>query len=173
LFVGQVERHKGVFVLLDAWRKSELAGVEGAELEIVGNGTALEEARAEGAAGVTFSGALHGEPLLAAYDRASFLVVPSIVIENQPTVILEAMSRGVPVVAAAVGGIPELLTENDTGYLVPPKDPAALAAGLRRAASAASTPTIWDAMSRACIEWARSRGTAAHVAALETLYKIR
>jgi glycosyltransferase involved in cell wall biosynthesis len=44
--------------------------------------------------------------------------------------VIEAMAAGLPVVATAVGGIPELLEPNGTGLLVPPRDPAALADGL-------------------------------------------
>ncbi|MCG8603891.1 glycosyltransferase, partial [bacterium] len=52
-------------------------------------------------------------------------VLPSLY-EGLPNVILEAMATGLPVVATAVDGTPELIVENETGYLVPPKDPKAL-----------------------------------------------
>ncbi|HSJ16264.1 MAG TPA: glycosyltransferase, partial [Longimicrobiales bacterium] len=50
--------------------------------------------------------------------------------EGFPLVILEAMAAGLPVVATAVDGIPELVRPNDTGMLVPPADPQALAEAL-------------------------------------------
>jgi glycosyltransferase involved in cell wall biosynthesis len=46
--------------------------------------------------------------------------------------VLEAMAHGRPVVATPVGGTPELLVDGETGLLVPPRDPQALAAALRR-----------------------------------------
>jgi glycosyltransferase involved in cell wall biosynthesis len=52
--------------------------------------------------------------------------------EGLPLVLLEAMARGRPVVATTVGGTPELVTDGETGLLVPPRDPEALADALRR-----------------------------------------
>ena len=52
--------------------------------------------------------------------------------EGLPLVVLEAMAQGRAVVATPVGGTPELVVEGETGLLVPPRDPRALAAALRR-----------------------------------------
>lgn len=59
--------------------------------------------------------------------RKSWLLVVSSVSEGLPNVILEAMSSGLPVVATAVGGNPEVVRQGITGLLVPPKEPQALA----------------------------------------------
>jgi hypothetical protein len=55
------------------------------------------------------------------------LVVPSVWPENSPSVILEAMASGIPVIASDIGGIGELVEPGVTGFLVPPGDPRALA----------------------------------------------
>ncbi|MCM2272759.1 MAG: glycosyltransferase family 4 protein [candidate division Zixibacteria bacterium] len=62
---------------------------------------------------------------------ADFLVNPSLS-EGLPNVILEAMAVGVPVIATNVGGVPELLTDNESGLLVPPSDPMSLATAILR-----------------------------------------
>ncbi|MDN5750130.1 MAG: glycosyltransferase family 4 protein [Pseudonocardia sp.] len=91
---------------------------------------------------VRVTGPLTGAPLAAAFDAADLLVLPSRA-EAYGMVVTEALARGVPVLAAAVGGVPETLgvTEilddsatlgDGPGILVPPADVDALAAALRR-----------------------------------------
>ncbi|MGB0578227.1 MAG: glycosyltransferase family 4 protein [Limisphaerales bacterium] len=66
------------------------------------------------------------------YEKTTLLVFPSICPETLGIVGLEAMANGVPVVAADVGGVREWLLPDKTGVLVPPKDPQALADGIKR-----------------------------------------
>jgi glycosyltransferase involved in cell wall biosynthesis len=70
------------------------------------------------------------DELLAAAD----LFVLSSDSEGLPMSVLEAMAAGLPVVATAVGGIPELVADRETGMLVPPRDTTALAEAIRKIA---------------------------------------
>src|SRR5207302_1817304 len=86
---------------------------------------------------VQFRGALPVEQVAAAMRTASLVVLPCVVaadgnVDALPTVLLEAMACGLPVVSTALSGIPEIVADGETGYLVPPGDPAALAAAMRR-----------------------------------------
>jgi glycosyltransferase involved in cell wall biosynthesis len=133
LFVGRLRIRKGVEVLLEA-----LAGLRGrfpaAVLKIAGDGehrAALERRTDELGLrdAVAFLGGCAGPRVRALLRGAAALVVPSIY-EGMPLVVLEAMDMGVPVVASAVSGIPEVVVDGETGWLVPPEDPEALGRAL-------------------------------------------
>jgi glycosyltransferase involved in cell wall biosynthesis len=90
-----------------------------------------QEARELGIeASVRFLGVRHDVPELL---QAADLFVMSSLWEGLPMVLLEAMAAGVPCVSTAVGGIPEAVRDEEEALLVPPGDPAALAAAIRRA----------------------------------------
>ena len=131
--VARLEPEKGHPTLLDAW-PAVLAAVPTAHLLIVGEGTQREALQAQAHdlridASVTFTGRRDDVPAVtAALDVA---VLPSYR-EAQGLSILEAMALSRPVVASAVGGIPEMIEHGRTGLLVPPREPAALAAGIVR-----------------------------------------
>jgi glycosyltransferase involved in cell wall biosynthesis len=75
------------------------------------------------------------EDVNAILSKLDLLVVPSEPHEATTRVILEAYAAGVPVVASASGGIPEVLADGETGFLVPPNNPVRLAARIREALS--------------------------------------
>ncbi len=84
---------------------------------------------------VTFHGALpHDKTLMAMYCRADAFVLPSLS-EGTPKVLFEAMAKGVPVIATAVGGIPNLVDESGCAILVPPGDARSLAGALKTLAN--------------------------------------
>lgn len=130
LFVGRLRLRKGVEVLLEALH----AMPDPPRLLVAGDGEhrpALETRVVEmGLADrVRFLGRCEAARVRALLGRARALVVPSIY-EGMPLVVLEAMEAGLPVVASRVSGIPEVVVDGETGWLVPPEDPAALAAAL-------------------------------------------
>ena len=86
---------------------------------------------------VHFAGFLTQQELNALYRRSHVFLHPSEVTEDQnqegiPNSMLEAMATGLPVVATLHGGIPEAVRDEATGFLVPERNPEALAAALRR-----------------------------------------
>ena len=134
LFVGRLRIRKGVEVLLAALPRLARR-FPTVRLLVAGDGEHREELEARTAAlglgdsRVVFLGRAGGPRVRALLAGARALVVPS-TYEGMPLVVLEAMAAGVPVVASRVSGIPEVVVDGETGWLVPPEDPAALAAAL-------------------------------------------
>jgi glycosyltransferase involved in cell wall biosynthesis len=93
-----------------------------------------------------------GEELMAEYRSADIFVCPSIH-EGTPKTIPEAMTKGLPIIATRVGGIPELVRDGYSGVLVPPGDPIALADALIRVSS---DPRLRRALGNGSIERARA-----------------
>jgi colanic acid/amylovoran biosynthesis glycosyltransferase len=87
---------------------------------------------------VSLVGALPFEEVKCHYQRASIVVMPSRISsdgqdrDGLPTVIIEALAMGVPVVATTLAGIPDLIIHNQTGLLVPCDNPTELATAIRR-----------------------------------------
>lgn len=78
---------------------------------------------------IRFVGLKTGDELIALYKKSHVFVLPSSS-EGQPLTILEAHAASLPVVAANVGGVPEIVEDKRTGLLVPPKNPQKLAAAI-------------------------------------------
>jgi glycosyltransferase involved in cell wall biosynthesis len=125
LWLGLMEPVKRVDVLLDAVRDCP-----DVDLVLAGDGPlrpALEARAADLGGRVTFAGFTDDvRPLLAACDT----FVLSSAAENVPLALLRAMAAGMAPVATRVGGVPEVVRDGVDGLLVPPGDPAALAAAL-------------------------------------------
>lgn len=140
------------------------------QLLFIGDGPALPNLRrlvyeTGVAEQVHFLGARRDSPrVLSALD---LLVLPSQQ-EGLPNSILEAMAAGVPVVATRVGGIPEVVVDGDTGLLVPPRDPVALAHAISSLLMNSERRRRMGAQGRARVEaYFTARRAAAE---LETLY---
>jgi colanic acid/amylovoran biosynthesis glycosyltransferase len=116
LFVGRLTPEKGVAELVEATR--------GLDLVVAGDGPL--RSHVPGALGFVPRAELEG-----LYARAAVAVFPSRR-EGFGVACAEAMAHGRPVVASAVGGLRDLVVDGETGFLVPPRDPAALRAAIER-----------------------------------------
>jgi glycosyltransferase involved in cell wall biosynthesis len=130
LFVGRVLRQKGVFTLLDAFQR--LQSRAEVSLRIVGDGEDLEALRTEVAArhlegSVTLDGRLEGSDLIRAYESAEVLALPTMWPEGFPTVLLEAMWAGVPIVTTRSRGAADTLRDGTNALFAPPENPEELA----------------------------------------------
>jgi glycosyltransferase involved in cell wall biosynthesis len=131
VFAGRLTAQKGLATALDA-----LVRVPAARLVLLGDGPdrgSLEaRAREAGLDGrVEFRGARPRADVLRALAGADAALLPS-EWENLPHAAIEALAVGTPVVATAVGGVPEIVRDGENGLLVPPRDAGALAAAIER-----------------------------------------
>jgi glycosyltransferase involved in cell wall biosynthesis len=137
VFLGEIGERKGAFTLLDAWAKlaAEPDVLAGARLTMAGDREIERAERRIEELGITGSAAvsswLSPEQVAELLSGADIFVLPSRN-EGQPMALLEAMANGMAVVVSDVGGIPEMVEDGRSGLLVPPDDPDALAAALRR-----------------------------------------
>jgi glycosyltransferase involved in cell wall biosynthesis len=122
--VGRVTPEKGLRTLCQAAQRTGVA------VKVAGDGPQLHELKAEFGAlpNIEFLGRVEPQRTQQMMREALAVLVPSEWYENQPMVILEAFANGTPVIASAIGGSSELVTEGATGLLHPPGDAEALAA---------------------------------------------
>jgi glycosyltransferase involved in cell wall biosynthesis len=130
-FAGRLTAQKGLDVLLRA-----VAAVDDVRLVVAGEGEErgaverlVRELRLDGR--VDLLGARPREQALELLAAADAAVLAS-GWENLPHAVVEALAVGTPVIATRVGGVPEVVVEGENGLLVPPGDPDALAAAIRR-----------------------------------------
>jgi glycosyltransferase involved in cell wall biosynthesis/SAM-dependent methyltransferase len=140
LFVGRLVEKKGVKYLLDAYAQLPPNTQKKSVLWIVGDGD--ERASLEQQAkqlnitkNIKFWGQVQNMKLPDFYAAASLFVVPSIVdskgdTEGQGVILLEAMASKTPIIATAVGGIPEVIRHNETGLLVQANNPKELSGSI-------------------------------------------
>jgi len=129
LSVRNFEAHHGVENTLVAFALIQTACPD-ASLTIVGHGSQEAELKHLGQAlalrNVRFLGPVDPASMPALYDTHSIFLNSSFV-DNQPLSVLEAMATGMPVVSTGVGDIPNMIEDGESGTLVPPADPSALA----------------------------------------------
>jgi len=115
LYAGRLSLEKGLATLIKAWKGMSPEAI----LRIAGTGP-LEEnlkALADDVSNIEFLGFVQPEALTELRRKARFAVVPSEWWENAPLTVLEAFNDGIPVLAANIGGIPEMVRPGETGEL--------------------------------------------------------
>lgn len=159
LYVGSLEYRKGVDLLLRAAAQLEL---DDWHLDVLGDGpegaSLSRLAETLGIAGrVTFHGRKRNEAVQQAMREASLLVVPSRIgprnqTEGLPTVIVEAFSLELPVIATRLTGIPEIVRQDETGILFEMEDVDGIAAAITRVAADPDTAAAWARAGRRLVE---------------------
>ncbi len=133
-YVGRLGHEKGLATLIRATAAARVS------LKLIGTGpeeAALRKLAIDVKADVAFCGYQTGDALRHAIRSARALVLPSEWYENAPMSVLEAYAEGVPVIGAAIGGIPEIVIDGETGAVFPSGSVTDLADKLRWAVSLA------------------------------------
>ena len=117
LYFGRLSPEKGITTLIDTWKM--LPG--NMKLKIVGSGglqdKLVEEIGISKLDNVELLGYKSGIELESLIQNAHFVIVPSECYENNPMTIIESYSFGTPVIGSNMGGIPEIINDNQTGYI--------------------------------------------------------
>lgn len=158
LGLGRLYRDKGFQVLLRAAAQLHASGTK-FELHLAGRGpytrVLLRLAKDLGLdEEFQYLGQVPRPKIADLIDWSDVVVVPTITPEPFPRAGVEAMSRGKPLIGSRVGGIPELIGDGETGYLVSPGQPTELADKLR---TLASDPDLLESMGRRALDGCRSR----------------
>jgi glycosyltransferase involved in cell wall biosynthesis len=127
LAAGRLQRHKGFHNLLLAVSKASRNGVN-VEAVIAGEGPYRRNLSHVAADlrildRIRFVGKVNSHQITSLYEWSDVVIMPTITPEPFGRVAVEAMSRGKPVIASRIGGIPEIVEHGQTGLLVQPDDP--------------------------------------------------
>jgi glycosyltransferase involved in cell wall biosynthesis len=168
LFLGRLEPEKGVRELCQAFTQTA-KHYPNMQLAIAGWGSLEESLKADFSqvGNIRFFGKVSGSLKEAIFQQASVLVMPSLVKEAFGIGVVEAYAFGKPVIASRIGGLPEIVTEGETGWLVPAGDTQALA---ERMKAIVEKPSPLLSMSMACYQQARLYTREAILDQYEQLY---
>lgn len=118
-YLGQIEEHKGILFLVEVLKKMDDVNFK---LHIAGDGNKMKELKkiVNGDNRFIIHGMLSQEKISEIFSLVDFTIVPSLCYENSPTVIYESLAVGVPVVAAKIGGVAELIRDGEEGFTFEP-----------------------------------------------------
>lgn len=117
LFFGRLDKEKGIKTLINAFSRNP-----NVSLKIIGKGQLSEYLLNNKTENVEFLGYKNWNEIQNYLINASFVVVPSECYENNPMTIVESYSFGKPVIGSNIGGIPEIILNEKTGYTFEPKN---------------------------------------------------
>jgi glycosyltransferase involved in cell wall biosynthesis len=125
-YVGRISSEKGLDSLIAAAR-----ALPDVPVRLAGDWSGMPELRDRAPANVSFVGFLGQDDLGDFYGNSRFVVLPSTCFEVFPLVLPEAMGHGLPAVVSRIGGLPEIVTDGETGLLFEPGDADDLASKIR------------------------------------------
>jgi len=129
LYVGRVALEKDIDVLIDAYRLIKEKYSSRVSLVITGDGPVRQKYQQACGDEIIFTGYMKGDDLARIYASADFFAYPSTT-ETFGNVVVEAMSSGLPVIAAASGGVLDTVKDGYNGILTEPRNPESFARGL-------------------------------------------
>lgn len=122
LYYGRLSTEKGILTLVEAWKGL----ADHIKLKIVGSGLLLKQIQNKikdlNLLNIELLGYKQGSDLYQLIQNAHFVIIPSEWYENNPMTIVESYSLGTPVIGSNIGGIPEIIIENETGYIFETKN---------------------------------------------------
>ena len=165
LYFGRLSREKGLKTLLNVFEKLpfkiSIAG-DGPLRELVQNSSNHNE-------NINYMGRLNKTRLHEQINNAKFTICPSEWFENNPISIIESHTFGTPVIASDIGGIPEMVKNESTGYLFKSGSEAELSELVKKLDII--QPNKWRKLSQNCIEKSRERDQETHFFNLKGIYQ--
>jgi phosphatidylinositol alpha-mannosyltransferase len=157
LFLGRLEKRKGLPFLLEAYAKVK-SDFPDTRLVVVGGDGGLRSicelyVERNRLADVVFTGYVRDEAKPDFYTTADIYCAPNTGGESMGIVLLEALAAGAPIIASRIEGFSDVLTDGEEGFLTPPRDSDALAAALKRLLS---DQPLRAKMSRQAVKTARN-----------------
>ena len=167
LFIGRLSQEKGLSLLSDIWSQ----GVK-IPLIIAGDGPMKEEVQrlAKAVPSVRYLGWQSREQVETLLEAARFVILPSLCYEGFPVAAPEALGSGIPVLASNRGGLPEIVSNGQTGFLFDPDDVLKAKAAIEEAWD--TEAVTYREMSETCLLRYRAEySPSAHYQKLMDLYR--
>lgn len=157
VYFGRLEPEKGLYTLFESIKNlSNNESGNRAVFNIVGDGPIKDElhemARKNGMESIKFPGFLKGENLFSEIKKADVVIIPSEWYENYPVSVMEAFALGRPVIGARIGGIPEMVKDNETGLTFESGNAAELCEKIEYVINNPDETIVWGQNARKFIE---------------------